>query len=282
VHLGLRSARFLAPPITWAGSPLLKSRGALADGTGRRRPVDSIDGQWRGSGGWRLERLRRAGNQFGGRNRIERSSPMLSMTVNLDGRGTPVREVGRRSLVRLARTWSIAGRQRSSVRCRCEGGDCISPKKPAALELGLADVEAARRRWRSSGGLGGGSGVGGGQTLLVDNEVLAGRGKWQMVPTASVLMVALCWLEARTARWRPPCSPGAVAMVLGARRLSAYGSSTRRSEHRLTWSGKRRKQPLLLDEGLQWIRETGLAHVEVVLHGLRVEAGRSRWHGAVR
>jgi hypothetical protein len=30
----------------------------------------------------------------------------------------------------------------------------------------------------------------------------------------------------------------------------------------------------------QWIRVTGVAHVEVVLLGLRVEAGRSRWHGA--
>jgi hypothetical protein len=110
VHHGLRSTRFLARPSTWAGNPLLKSRGALADGTGRRCPVDSVDGRWRGSGGWRLERLRRAGNQFGGGNGIERSSPMLSTMVNLGGRGTPVREVGRRSLVRLAETWCIAGR----------------------------------------------------------------------------------------------------------------------------------------------------------------------------
>jgi hypothetical protein len=45
------------------------------------------------------------------------------------------------------------------------------------------------------------------------------------------------------------------------------------------WSEKRRKQYLLLDEGLQRIRVTRVAHVEVALHGLRVEARRSRWHG---
>jgi hypothetical protein len=146
VHLGLMSARFRPRPSTWAGSPLLKSRGALADGTGRRCPVDSVDGRWRGSGGWRLERLRHVGNQFGGGNGIERSSPMLSMMVNLGGRGTSVREVGRRSLVVLVGTWSIAGRQRSSVRCRREGGDYISSEKPAASVLGLANVEAAWRR----------------------------------------------------------------------------------------------------------------------------------------
>jgi hypothetical protein len=115
VHLGLRFAQFLAWPSTsagsaWAGSPLLNCKGALADGTGRRRlPVDSVDGRRQGSGGWQLERLWHAGNQFGGGNGIERSSPMLSTTVNLGGRGTPMREVGRRSLVWLAGTWSIAG-----------------------------------------------------------------------------------------------------------------------------------------------------------------------------
>jgi hypothetical protein len=31
-----------------------------------------------------------------------------------------------------------------------EGGDCSSPEKPAASELGLASAEAARRRWSSS------------------------------------------------------------------------------------------------------------------------------------
>jgi hypothetical protein len=31
-----------------------------------------------------------------------------------------------------------------------EGGDCSSPKKPAASEFGVAGVEAARHRWRSS------------------------------------------------------------------------------------------------------------------------------------
>jgi hypothetical protein len=123
VHLGLRSARLLARPSTWAGSAwagslLLKSRGDLADGTQRRRLIDSVDGRrWR-SGCWQFVRLRRAGNQFGGRNGVERSSAMLSTTVNLGGRGTPVREVGRRSWVQLVGPWSIAGRQRSSVRCR--------------------------------------------------------------------------------------------------------------------------------------------------------------------
>jgi hypothetical protein len=48
------------------------------------------------------------------------------------------------------------------------------------------------------------------------------------------------------------------------------------------WSEKRRKQPLLLDEGLQRIRVTGVAHVEAVLQGLCTETGRSRWHGVVR
>jgi hypothetical protein len=208
---------------------------------------------------------------------------MLSTTVNLGGRGTPVREVGRRSLVWLAGTWSIAGRQRSSVRCQREGGDCSSPEKPAALELGLASAEVAWHRWSSSGGLGGGSGVDGGQTLVVDDEVLTGQGKWQMVPTASVLVVALRWLEARTARWRPH------ALRAHQQWCSERGDSrpiraahTRRSEQRLAWSEKRRKQPLLLDEGLQRIRATGVAHVEAVLHGLRVGAGRSRWHGVVQ
>jgi hypothetical protein len=114
VRLGLRSAWLLARHGTWAGSawagsPLLKSRGALANGTRRQRPVNFIDGRRRGSGGWRLEWLQRAGNQFGGGNRTERSSTLLSMTVNHGGRGTPVREVGQRSLVRLAGTWSITG-----------------------------------------------------------------------------------------------------------------------------------------------------------------------------
>jgi hypothetical protein len=39
---------------------------------------------------------------------------------------------------------------------------------------------------------------------------------------------------------------------------------------------------LLLDEGSQRIRATGVAHVEAVLQGLCTETGRSRWHGAVR
>jgi hypothetical protein len=99
-------------------------------------------------------------------------------------------------------------------------------------------AEAARCRWSSSGGLGGGGGVGGGRTLAVNDAVLVGRGKWRMVSTASVLTVALRWLEARTARWRPPCSPGASAMLLGARRLSAYRSSAHteeRVEARVEW-----------------------------------------------
>jgi hypothetical protein len=37
---------------------------------------------------------------------------------------------------------------------------------------------------------------------------------------------------------------------------------------------------LLHDEGLKRIRAIGVAHVEAVLHGLRVEARRGRWHGA--
>jgi hypothetical protein len=40
-------------------------------------------------------------------------------------------------------------------------------------------------------------------------------------------------------------------VLVGARHLEL------RSEQRLTWSGKRRKQPLLLDEGLQRIRAGG-------------------------
>jgi hypothetical protein len=51
---------------------------------------------------------------------------------------------------------------------------------------------------------------------------------------------------------------------------------------RLAWSEKWRKQPLLLNEGLQRIRVIGVALVEAVLHGPRVEAGRSRWHRAVQ
>jgi hypothetical protein len=59
---------------------------------------------------------------------------------------------------------------------------------------------------------GGGSRAEGSRTHAVDDEVLAGWGKWRMVPTASALAVALRWLEARPARWRPPCSPVAAAM----------------------------------------------------------------------
>jgi hypothetical protein len=40
-------------------------------------------------------------------------------------------------------------------------------------------------------------------------------------------------------------------VLIGARRLE------QKSEQRLAWSGKRRKQPLLLDEGLQRIRADG-------------------------
>jgi hypothetical protein len=35
-----------------------------------------------------------------------------------------------------------------------EDGDCSSPEKPAASELGLASAEAARRRWSSSAEVG--------------------------------------------------------------------------------------------------------------------------------
>jgi hypothetical protein len=125
VHLGLRSTQFLAWPSTWAGSawagsPLLKSRGALAAALGGG--AQSIPSMANSEG-------------VGIGNGIERSSPMLSMTVNLGGRGMPVREVGRWSLVRLAGLWSIAGRQRSSVRCRS----------------GLRLIEDAWRRWGAHG-----------------------------------------------------------------------------------------------------------------------------------
>jgi hypothetical protein len=101
---------------------------------------------------------------------------------------------------------------------------------------------------------GGGSWAEGSRTCAVDDEVLVGQGKWQMVRTASGLAVALRWLEAHPARWRSPCSPGAGAMVLGARRPSAYRSSAHVEERAEASGEKRRKQPLLLDEGLQWIR----------------------------